>query len=202
VIISIHIPRTAGTAFREIVAERLGPRLAHHYYHLMDHRMQTIDALPADVEMVHGHVRPTQLLGAFPHAALVTWLRDPVQRLFSEYRFLHDHPDDANVLSRLVSQGASFVDFAEHPGALNRMTWFLDGLPLSRFAFLGISELFDQELDRLERSLGLALRHYHRANASSRKDAELTPTIRAHIEALNVPDYRLYRTCFERALVS
>ncbi|WP_404423984.1 hypothetical protein [Nibricoccus sp. IMCC34717] len=162
--------------------------------------MERITEIPIDTEMIHGHIRPTQVLGQFPHAALITWLREPIDRLISEYRFLRNHPDGSNVLSQLVSKGGSFMDFAEHPGALNRMTWYLDGLPLSRFAFVGISELFDQELDRLERTTGLSVRRYHKANASTGSSIELSAAQRQHVEALNVADYRLYRVCFERAL--
>ncbi|MDX2186054.1 MAG: sulfotransferase family 2 domain-containing protein [Opitutaceae bacterium] len=200
VIISIHIPRTAGTTFREIASERLGGRLVHHYYRLMDHQMHPIEEIPADAEMIHGHVRPTQMLALYPHAALVTWLREPVARLISEYRFFRDHPDDANVLSKLVHAGGTFMDFVEHPGAVNRMTWYLDGLPLKRFSFIGITEIFDQELDRLERTLGLSFRRYHKVNQSSTSQVDLSVSERAHVEAINVADCRLYRSCMDLAL--
>lgn len=200
-IISVHIPRTAGTSFRELLAEKFGTRLLHHYYHLMDHQMLPIEAVSQDAECIHGHFPATFFRTAFPHAALVTWVRRPLDRLISEYRFLTVSPDENNVLSQMIQNGASIVEFAEHPANANRMVSYMNGVPLASFAFVGISEFYNEELDRLERLTGMRLRKHHRVNSGPSSVNEVLSEKEAeYIRSLNTLDEHLYDRCLKSIL--
>ncbi len=199
-IISVHIPRTAGSSFRELLQERFGDRLAYHYYHFLDAAMQPVDEPGPGAECLHGHFPATLHLSRYPNAALITWVRRPLDRIISEYKFLKQSPDEGNALSRLIQDGATLVEFAEHVGNRNRMCAYLDGQPLSRFAFVGISEQFDLELDRLERCTGLRLRKYHAVNQSWRSTrVEMSDAEREFILSINEADVRLYEHCLGAA---
>lgn len=128
-LISLHISKTAGTAFRIFLESNLGRAAAFAYAGERGARPEIRQAMEllkrgeagqakemiqqGGVEAIHGHVA-YEFLQAFPDAATMTWLRDPVQRAVSEWLTMKRSPDPENPESVAVANGeANFEAFLE-----------------------------------------------------------------------------------------
>lgn len=204
-ILSIHIPKTAGTTFRELLQAHFLDRICLHYYGPMDYNGARLAEIPARIDCLHGHFTARRFLDRYAHPALVTWLRHPVERVVSEYEHLKRSPDPSSGLSQLIAAGGTLVDFAEHAYARNTQARYIDGVPIEQFAFMGISELFDLELARLAHATGLHLPSGLRSNVNPHKTRLYYPISaaeRRQIEALNREDFQLYRSCVAQTTLS
>jgi hypothetical protein len=194
-ILSIHIPKTAGTTFRELLQRHFREAICLHYYHPMDYTGRPLSEVPSVVECIHGHFGAQKFLSCYFDADLVTWLRDPIERVVSEYEHLKRSPDPDSGLSQLISRGASLIEFAEHPYARDTQTRYFDGVDAARFAFVGVSEKFDLELERFQEVTGIALPKGHRVNVNPAKKAQrytVSSFELAKLEQLNAQDVELY----------
>ena len=89
-LISHHIPKTAGTSFYKTLSEAYGEKKVMGVYDL-DMCVSLIREepiwVPSQKKVLHGHfpARPFQLK-QFPNAKHITWIRDPIERAWSNLR--------------------------------------------------------------------------------------------------------------------
>jgi len=122
-IVFVHIQKTAGTAFRAHLARHFrAEEIAPPY-------LSVPDALEAvrDKRLVAGHFSLARAMPLFPGAVFMTFLRDPVARIQSQYRSFHDPANlteawrqrlpEAQLGAIEFAQGASFEEFlfSDHP---------------------------------------------------------------------------------------
>ncbi len=200
-LISIHIPETSGAAFGAMLREHFGGRLCFEYYNLCDHNHLPIGAIPAGTECLHGHFIAGKYRAQFPESSFVTWLRDPADRVASEYEFLKSNPDPHSGLSQLIASGGTLLDFAEHAYARNTQSRYLDGMAVAQFAFVGLSEHFEREIYRFIRQTGIPLPIAVGVDAdAARKARQPVPeAARRRILELNPEDLALYESAVRSA---
>ncbi len=88
-IISIHVPKTAGSSFHKILKNQYGFRLKHLYkneeFRLWNNGKYYKSEKPS-VKAVHGHIQAhPKWKEQYPKGKLIAWVRDPVARLVSAY---------------------------------------------------------------------------------------------------------------------
>ena len=102
-LISIHIPKTAGTAWRLMIEANAARYASFASVEARDRDDAASRALAlldagqdsqarsliegSGTQLIHGH-RADAFLKIFPDAPVILWLRDPMQRLLSEYMHL------------------------------------------------------------------------------------------------------------------
>jgi len=202
-IFSIHIPKTAGTSFRNALKELYGERLALFYGEndpathplLRVPRAELASRLPAladeGVEVLHGHYHLSLVESAIvdPRRQLWTWLRDPVERVISHYSFIKERPTKWAFDKEIKAGQLSLTRFARKRRIRNIHSTFLAGVELKDFAFVGVTERFE---------LGLALLFGADAPQLSRRynaineRVDVTPREIAKLHALNRADVNLY----------
>lgn len=198
-LISVYIPETAGAFFGELLKVYYGDRICLHYYHPYCYDPFTsslvrLDEIPPQSECLHGHFLARRFLNEYTEPMLVTWLRDPVERVISEYEYLKANPDPQSGLSQLISGGATLLEFAESEFARNTQARYVDGVPLSQFAFVGVSERLEKELVRFAKLTGISLIDDDCANAGEkwRRSYPVGEETRKRILELNEEDLVLY----------
>jgi len=68
-------------------------------------------------------IKPNQLTDLFPHAELITWVRDPVERVISSYHHRLRDPDPQHpVCHELHDRKLSLTQYASLPLVRNEMT--------------------------------------------------------------------------------
>ncbi|MFC4634267.1 sulfotransferase family 2 domain-containing protein [Dokdonia ponticola] len=165
-LVSIHIPKTAGTSFMHSLKKQYGHQKVTRI-DISDNRTR-INTTPIDnayvyknTTVIHGHFTIHSLNNHFslpPNIPIITWLRDPVERVISNYYYLYKRLDEElneekkglNILSKMRR---SLLEYAQDERNCNRMSKFLKGIDLEDFFFIGIVENYDEDIQELNRKL-------------------------------------------------
>lgn len=157
-IVFVHIPKTAGSSFR-LAAERYfgqdallfdyGAEAAqtsdlvrHWIYEKQDPEgfRRALSLQPC--RFFCGHFNRDKY-AELPGARLVTWLRDPVDRLWSSYGHWRRHEEF----------DGSFREFLEQPRRQNQQARILGG-SLEGLSFVGLTERYASDLDAFNDAFG------------------------------------------------
>ncbi len=154
-IISIHIPKCAGTSFRQILDSAYGDRIWHNYGVIFSREQARPGLVPPGARAIHGHFIADSFDDLFPGRRLITWVRHPVERLVSNYHHFLRSPDMRDDCCRIVHErGLGLREFADLDWMRNMATRYLANKPLRDFEFVGIAERFGDSMDVFCRELG------------------------------------------------
>ncbi len=197
--IFLHIPKTAGSSVRTLLQQNYPANRTIGFSGDVE-PLAWYRHRPPDFKrryaLVHGHV-PYGIHEGLTDYVYFTFLRDPVERHFSDFDFLKHYV--AHPLHREIASGAISLEhwgriFEREPQFRNRMTRFVAGetdeqspdrlslekakLHLRReFAPVGLAERFDESVLVLAKRLGWNAVHYLRRNVSKNRSL-LTPALR------------------------
>ena len=121
--------------------------------------------------------------GAFHPASVVTFLRDPVERVASSYRM--------HVRQKRFT--GSFAEFYESHDQINVQCRQLSGMDLHHLGFVGLFEFMPDLVRALSRHLGVELRMRHDNAAGRTPRPTIDAATHSRILALNEDDLCLYR---------
>lgn len=197
-LISIHLPKTGGTSFYAYLRAVYGPDLSISLTRKKIKKAQRYFDSPnayfnQNIRAVHGHFHYAEIKPIHDKYSpkLVCWLRDPVDRVISNY--LH------NTSSRNYPPGRKKPDlmtYAQRPETRNKMSRFLEGIDLREFLFIGFQEHFATDLQRLSKLMNWPQLPPPKLNVSTsdrKKALVVTPVMREKIVALNAEDVALYQ---------
>lgn len=224
-LISLHLPKTAGTNFRALLESHYGDRLLDDYGDRPLHqgavprRLRAIRAgiglllhpqRLAAVDAVHGHFLALKygLWRGGAGVRRVTWLRDPVERVASHYHYWRRgyNPATAGALQRrVVEEGWTLERFCLGPELRNVYQQFLWGVPVARLDFVGITEHYATDAqDFARRILGLADSPPVQGGDKENRNPEAPgryvedPALRDRIERHHAADMALYHWALRR----
>jgi len=206
-LISLHIPKTAGTSFRNILKSVYGDKNVIRF----DINIKGVVRLNEDIylgkklpstQVIHGHFQYEMLTSTFQlpeHYKFITWVRDPVKRVISNFYYLESRlkeilNEDQKNLNILSKMQRSLIEYARVDINRNRQSKFLKGKPLDTFDFIGIQEYFPEEILRLSAILGWkAIPDVLFHNKTEGGSIETAPEILDEIRELNLDDILLYQ---------
>ena len=206
-LVSVHIPKCAGTSFRHILHEVFGPRLWLNYGTIFVRAQAQLDLVPPGIACIHGHFFADAFDDVLPQRSLITWLRHPVERVVSNYHHFLRSPDMRDDCCRVLHERKlSLTQFAELDWMRNEATRYMAGKSLSDFAFVGIAERFTASLALLARQLdwptGFGPR---RDNVNPERAGERYPLSTGEfdrIAALNSEDLQTYEGAVQRLMLA
>jgi len=205
-LVSLHIPKTAGTSFRNILKSVYGEEQVVRFDIKIKTRKIDIESvpfdgssLPAHIRVIHGHFHYTDLVEQvnIPETAKwITWLREPSDRVLSNYFYLSERlreelDEEKRGLNILAKMQRTLIEFARDEINRNRMSKFLHGADLSRFDFIGLQEQYDSDLKHLAQILNWPEYPVFRHNVT-RSRPTVDPDVLSEIRELNRNDYELY----------
>jgi len=219
--IFVHIPKTAGSSFREELSRRLAPE-----YHLKVNytsgqplpaqRRAAIESCIASnrhnrFRFVSGHVQyvhMSRLAQSDPRARLITILRDPVSRVISDFHYQRssEHP----LAEQFKQRFPTLEDFVRFEAGQNKMVKFLrrgrtEGAAdvvdrmMKEYAFVGLQDDYDLSFRLMTHLLGQSVApkaHLRKGNG----DTAVASETRDLITALNQDDvmvFEAFRRRFE-----
>ena len=208
-LISIHIPKTAGTSFRNVLNDVYGEEhvlrldITEHDALLPHVKLNEVEIsksrLPLQkIKVLHGHFqrsRAAQYFNLPPEVPVITWLRNPVQRVISNYLYLRKMVSDrlsGNELKEHIF--CSLLQFAARDANRNRMHRFLETEELSQFAFTGKTENFSNDLLQLKEKMNWQKIRPYNHNQTGHSTAEIDEAVLHEIELLNALDVKLYNS--------
>lgn len=215
-LISVHLPKTAGISFGSALDRHFDGNVLRDYadrslnvstfqrnWKTLKRSVKNVGAGQklAHLDCIHGHFMPLKyrFLPVAEEKQFVVWLRDPVERIASHYYFwLRDYePTKSGALRRrVVEEGWSLERFCLGPELQNFYSKFFWGFPFSRFSFVGITEFYEEDLEYFGRNvLGETLASsFDNANPSKESQSYIEDaSLRARIENHHALDLNLYR---------
>jgi hypothetical protein len=203
-VLSMHVPKTGGTTFAEVLRRAYGKRVAFFYgpEHPDTHPLlrglgktadrDVVEALEAaGVVVLHGHFAASVFAGAVPDPARYwIWLREPVERTISHFHFFRGKHAPKSALGSQVLNGVlPLPAFAAHPAVRNLQSRYVAPFPVAELGFVGITE----QLSAGVGLLGLPVPAGRRAAVNVNADKPATDKLaRAAIAAENIADMALY----------
>ena len=159
-IVSIHVPKTAGTSLAQVFDRCFQRRIMYDYQGYREPQVVTPEVrqntgfIRSYFDVLHGHFAAAKYLDVFPDAAFIATLRHPVSRVISHYiHELNENSPAAFYHDDLASGRMDIVEFAEQDGVGNAMASHLLGRELRDYAGLIISEHFQQSCYILSRTV-------------------------------------------------
>jgi hypothetical protein len=173
VIISVHIPKTAGTSLGWGLRDRFGARLLEDYADRPlsdtpeDEQRRAVGRewvrdsgpeLQSQYDAIHGHFIADKY-ATLPGAPLFcVILRDPVERSASHHRQWTELPNPVNAMSRKVTEeGLDLAAFTALPGQAGLYQLFLGAMSLECFSVVGLTESYGETLQLFEAVTGVAI---------------------------------------------
>ena len=216
-IISVHLPRTAGTNFGKALRRHFRTRLLRDYSDFPINTPQpqrNLAALGAslrnangdfpNVECIHGHFLPIKYLLTMHkrQVVFVTWMRNPVERVLSHYYYWKKtySPRSAPLHRRVVEEDWSIERFCLGPEVRNLYCQFLWGFPLDYFDFIGVTEFYENDLAYFSQHCLGAYTRAKRLNVRTNGAYQIDGSFRDEIEAFHQRDMDLYRKALEMRL--
>jgi hypothetical protein len=215
-IVSVHIPKTAGTSFRYDLANVFGPRVLDDYGdwpeittpegEIRKQRRRTemladVEGIMERYDVIHGHFVARKYEGAFPATAFVSMVRDPYQHAVSTFEHASRETDSPHPGFRAFKEARmTLIDFIEtFP---NHQALYFDGMSLDDFALIGLSERYAHSVALFEAIFGITMprvRERQNVNPTKHKaEYDITPEVRRAVERSRAEDIELYRRACER----
>lgn len=215
-LISVHLPKTAGSSFLVAIDEHFGGRLLRDYgdrpinKSTLRRNLHAVigclrNAFPRtdlqQYECIHGHFMPIKyyFLRTPLEKRYVVWMRDPIERLASHYFYWlqNYNPHDAGDLHRrVVEEKWSLERFCLGPEMRNTYSKFFWRFPLDNFHFIGITEFYDEDLKQFSDDVLNAPLEIYRKNVNRRGEQRSyieAGGLRRKLEAHHSADMALYR---------
>ncbi len=204
-LISIHIPKTAGSSFFQLLKKVYGkeyvmkinvPEPDMDFHSVRD---------TGQAKVIHGHIRVSQLEDVIREddPRIITWLRNPVDRVISNYYFSMQRIREGKAVERKSNTMAySLPEYAALDENRNKASWFLEGISLEELFFVGLYEEFMSDTGRLGKMLGWGGNQKipHRKSSSSfienndctTQFRDINAEMKKEIATLNSIDVALY----------
>lgn len=209
-LVSLHIPKTCGTSFRNTLKTVYGnksvKRLDINSKCLkIDQKVYEKSSLLSNIRIIHGHFKFNSVFEKIELSEttpVITWLRDPVERVISNYFYLkkiiqkkiRTSDDDGNLGDRMLK---SLTEYARAEENRNRISKFLSGAKLEDFFFIGIVENYENDLATLSELLNWEKYSIFKDNQTSKETPVVSEEDRKLIKSINENDVELYNTAIE-----
>jgi hypothetical protein len=214
----LHIPKTAGSSLSVELARAMAPYRNIHVDYAnkeIPARLQKqgiVDQFIADAQTTpfrsaSGHItmrHALQIRSALPRVKIVTFLRDPVNRVISDFRYQTTpaHPPYKQFIARFPR----IEDYIKEPRARNKMFRFLTTKQNTPFeeairtiekqlTFVGTLESYPMCFNILFRLFGVNLKpeeHRRKTEANEHNRISRGDDLRSQIRSLNGLDVALY----------
>lgn len=210
--VSVHLPKTAGVSFRATLEKSFGARLQQDYGDRPLHKgsfernLLSVEAATKlytmnldEVACVHGHFLPVKYLLLRDRTAttFVTWMRHPVDRVVSHYEFWkreYNATTAGPLHKRVITEGWSLTEFCLSEEIRNLYGKFLWAFPIEYFDFIGIVESYEDDHRFFVTNYLQTSTATERLNTAPSRDhiVELDRGFRKEVEAFHEADMRLY----------
>ncbi|MGH6845701.1 MAG: hypothetical protein ACRECU_13515 [Methylocella sp.] len=215
-IVSIHIPKTAGESFRLRLQSTFASRALFDYGDWVgfdtpdtvarrELRRAVMrarrDELLRDYDIIHGNFVGDKYLGLFPATWFAAFFRDPYQQAVSHYHFILRHPEiDHPGVRAFHEKRMSLLEFiAAFPNMQSR---FLGQIGVENLAMVGMKEQYERGVALFE----AVFRHKlspetSRENVNPNRQGDtylIDAAARKAVDTHSAGDVELYRRACER----
>lgn len=204
-IISVHVPKTAGTTFGNILQQVYGVERVFFDYAWNDPALE----IKPEVKAVHGHFPASKYKDLPDTVKRIAWIRNPVERLISHYFYWQHIPISkraGNLHRYVIENNIKLIDFAKIPEIRNHISNLYIDIDINEFYFIGIQEYFEEDFNQLSNLLGfpkITLTQKNPNPLEAYKQFKQSPNYQETLDKLadiNAQDMELYQLALEKRL--
>jgi|688.fasta_scaffold626808_2 hypothetical protein len=145
-IISVHIDKTAGMLFCDVLKQVYGSSQVHVIWkgqatYQFENKLK--EPIPPQTRVIHGAFPVSHYEGRFIDAKRIIWVRNPIERLISYYFYILGH----HLVFPNGLEEMSLLEFAAPPQICNQMLRMIGSL--EKFYFVGTQEFMLDDLYQL-----------------------------------------------------
>lgn len=214
-LISLHLPKTAGNSFLQALETNFGEGLRKDYSGMSGIQDYLTGGLsPQELakyqftelgsnlpQCVHGHFLPAKFLSnrAKYGMRFITWLRDPVQRLMSHYYFFkrsYDPETAGPLFQKIIEENWSLEEFCFSEEYRNLYSKYLWNFSYDNFDFVGLTEFYEDDLRYFSERFLKTKVEASRLNCGFEGKAggyEVDTSFRHEVEKFHSADVALYK---------
>lgn len=216
-IISIHVPHTAGTSFRMLLREFYGERLFLDYGDWVGYNTRGSmrrrerrsieiskkkNELLRDFNAIHGHFTADKYRRILAQASFAAFFRDPFQQTVSDFECMKRYPNIRHPALKVFHDlKPDIVEYIRCPIFQTSQMEFLGSLSLSDLEFVGLTEEFEISVELFNRTFGAKLSATYQANVNPNGNGRPYPIdhdLRKEIARYRSSDVELYERAKER----
>lgn len=215
-LLSIHVPKTAGNSFRESLKARFGRRMMGDYgdwagfdepqanarraVRVAEMRSRRQELLEK-YDVIHGHFVADKYLGLFPRADFIAFFRDPYQQVLAHYYFLLRNPQRDHPEEKIFHENKmSLMDYVEWDAFRNHQSQYLGSLSVEDLTMVGLSSQYRRSLDHFKSIFGYDLGEERFCNVNTERDHaeyEMSADVRKAVQKYRAADIELYHRAEE-----
>ncbi|NES04571.1 MAG: sulfotransferase family protein [Okeania sp. SIO2F4] len=153
-IISVHVPKTAGTTMRKCLIQVYGKEK-----NFLDYKKEQLNQVLSEINkqnirVIHGHFQLQKYDGHFLEAKRIIWLREPIKRLISNYWHQITHFQNRKISHYEVElEKEKLLNWAKKPNLRNFLSRRYIQKNIENFWFVGITEFLREDLTEIQTML-------------------------------------------------
>lgn len=195
----VHIPKTAGTSLHHSMIEQLGADavqrdngnaeeytsdlVKHYFYNGAKDYFGYFNAFQnTDKKWLTGHVFAETLLPLFGAPNTISFVREPVERVISNYWYMH----------KIGRTDLSFGKFYRTPNEANKQFRMIGKTPWRAYSLVGTLDRYGECIALLSEILGLEIKEQKQNVNTSSPARTISDTDRNEIMKRNANDVALY----------
>jgi len=155
-LISIHVPKAAGSSFKKVLEHQYGGTLLPIYKNELNKKIWNNERIDISLKYraIQGHFPATQqLLESFPNAKLISWVRHPLNRIISYYYYWLKRPRHNNPNhDRFINEKPSLVEFSSWEIMQGELHSYFQ-VPIENFDYIGVVENYEESFRRISEIL-------------------------------------------------
>jgi hypothetical protein len=208
-LISIHIAKTGGKSLYGILRNEYGEKLDARtrrvdYFPDKDYSKSLTVRIPDEVRVLHGHLHYSHIEDVcnMYNPKIITWLREPVERVISNYYFMIQRAnDDGKKHPQYHKRNHTLLEYARD-SVPNKMSKCLEGIDLEALYYFGFQESFNDDVKTLAKKLGWTKNipdiylnagiSFDSINSAPTRKKDITDAMKNEIAELNKKDILLY----------
>lgn len=205
-IVSIHLPKCAGTSLKSSIANAFGDQCFLDYGNLVVDQSKRANQVrlkkkkmlinahlkgELNYKVIHGHFYASKYLDVIECPRWVTVLRNPLELVPSYFNFLRSLNRDG-LLINIAKEMNSLEEFVVHPWFCNIMTKLIYPLRLKDFSMVGTVEYYKNYILSLEEMAGVKLDSGIFKNVSRGEGVGISSKLESMIIDNNQNDCALY----------
>lgn len=169
ILLSLHLPKTGGTTFKYLMREIYKDQMIEIKGGFVNH---VDDSIKREVEkkqsehascVIYGHYYLDKFHAVYPQAKLAVWLRDPVQRLLSQYFYKERTGDGVGYTEEELHNEGNIYKFVSQPDRQNIMSNMIGNHKIEDFDFVGLTEEFDKSMDLFSKIFSTKKAYTHKS---------------------------------------
>ena len=215
-IISVHIRKCAGTSFRKSLCDYFSDKIC------LDYGDEVGSSWPSSIQkrkesselvkknkkeiinrynIIHGHFYKNKYDFLNVEKQYITFMRNPTERILSNYYYLKRKLNRTNPDSLIVSKlGFSLEEYIQHPDNRNMQSTYLQTSDLKEFEFVGLTEKYQESIEKINSllNINIAANVSENVNPMATKEYNVPQSIINLIERYNAQDIELYEIAKNR----